>query len=215
MRHATPTQKLKGDLEKGSPYRIHRPADINPPPNLTPLELAQYTAERVAQSTGEAVEKLAVRVQVRSPQEQKHTQVTSAAIPESKSPHEASKNGLVLAPSMEMTDNTSPTLPSSHHNSNCCNKEALQLNMEPELTEVQVHPKASHSHSTQSSPADGWFANSPHHSANIEYPEGYSPAEKIVYAAQVVAGSTSLAVQKLSSSLVEHYTLSSSGTDPL
>ena len=213
--HVAPTGKLKGDLYKGHAFEIHRPADINPPPNLTPLELAQYTAERVAQSTSEAVEKLAVQVQARSPQELK---ITPATIPGS--PQEASKvdeihdaeanhtdkvlqncNGHVLATPVEANDTVPLTHPSRHHNQ----------------TELQVHPVESHSHSTQSSPAHGWSADCLHHPASIEYPEGYSPAEKMVYAAQLVASSTSVAVQKLSSSLVEQHSLSSSAayTDPI
>ena len=221
--HVTPTKKLKGDLHKGNAYEIHRPADINPPPHLTPLELAQYTAERVARSTSEAVEKLAIQVRARSPQEQKPTHVTSTALPESDPPQEASKideihdtkanhtgkhlqdcNGHVLANPVESTDTVPLTHPSSHHS-------------QSGLTELQViHPVESHSHSTHSSPAHGWNADFLHHPANIEYPEGYSPAEKMVYAAQLVAGSTSVAVQKLSSSLVEkHISSSAAYTDPV
>ena len=44
-----------------SPTPAHAPAILSPPPDLTPLQMAQYTAERVAHSTGVAVQKLALK----------------------------------------------------------------------------------------------------------------------------------------------------------
>jgi hypothetical protein len=44
-----------------TPPPTHVPATLSPPPDLTPLQMAQYTAERVAHSTGVAVQKLALQ----------------------------------------------------------------------------------------------------------------------------------------------------------
>lgn len=199
----------------------HAPATISPPPNLTSLQMAQYTAERVAHSTGMAVQKLALqRLKPHTPErtlsEPDLTHVTpldhhSLSLQHS-SHHFASKHldsqgyssgdeaSNILTHSPDRIGSTSAsygysTSPLKHSN-------PLHSTDTPQLSE----PPSWQDETT--SPATMPAVSLIHTPANISYPNGYSSAEKTVYVARLVADSTGTAVQKLSETMSESCFLS-------
>ena len=221
----------KQSKPRSVPQVIHSPATINPPHNLTPLELAQFTAAQVAQSTGEAVEKLAAQKLQHggTPHEQNeshqqyvgdhvHTPLKSRS-PESEQdagPSSERRKHLQQGNAKTSTINSvgtksTPVGPSTQVSRHTEPLEHVDRRVGSADSDGDACPIGSISPiaSAESSPCYGQLANSLHSPANVNYPEGYSPAEKAAYAAEIIAGSTGVAVQKLSTSLSERSTLSS------
>lgn len=210
---------------------VHAPAILSPPPNLTSLQMAQYTAERVAHSTGMAVQKLSLhRLRPHTPERTlsepdlthvtplDHVHRTLSQQPSSYTKHLDSRG-------YSSSDETSYILTHSpSHSTSATNRH---------LTSPLKHSAPFHSTDTpqqycqDSEPSFGKdMTTSPplnstvpliHMPANISYPNGYSSAEKTAYVARLVAESTGTAVQKLSETLSERTQLSlslSSGEHP-
>ena len=191
-------------------YRVHKDREAYPPSphNLTPLELAQYTAEQVAHFTGQAVKTLLSH-------KLQHT------------------NPSAMSPSTQTMDSSEGMLPSSeqqptvtaysHPIAHCASRSSSADDEATYSSPISNHfsafapaqtPKGSdQKHSTAKSMAVFKKSSSLHDQfhkpAVIEYHEGCSPAEKAAITAQVVASSTSVAVQKLSNSFTDKTNCSS------
>ena len=209
-RQLRPAKYTKHPPSTSPLHDIHKPADINPPPNLTPLELAQFTAQHVAHSTGKAVEKLAL---------QKFQ--GGASIPGERGPddhHQRLKSGGSDHVTVNITqqgghiisDDSSDILATRNISSIHAMPEDWTTERSPpgQSKEGSSYSKVEPSTESARIQYSDQFLHNP---ARIHYPEGSSPAEKAAYAAEIVAGSTSTAVQKLSGSLTEKSTFFSSG----
>lgn len=216
----------------------HNPATLSPPPNLTPLQMAQYMAERVAHSTGMAVQKLGL---------QKHKPETPERTPSEPNLHHMSPQDHVNLPSTQHAashhtdskyldsqgyssgDEASnaethlPHPPSRPVQPNITNRRStspLDVEHSPHLATTDT-PQQYYSTPLTTSELASQTTPPPLHTplihtpADINYPNGYSSAEKAAYVARLVADSTGIAVQKLSESMSERKQLSlSSGEQP-
>ena len=198
-------------------YHAHKDGEAHSssPHNLTPLELAQYTAEQVAHFTGQAVKTLlSHKLQHTNP---------SPMIPSTQAVY--SSEGMLPPYEQQPTvEGCSP--PTSHcaSSSSSPNDEATYSNpvsnhfsiVGPSQTpkdSTGSDKKYSNAKSTivfkEPSSLTSQLVNFVHTPAVIEYHEGCSPAEKAAITAQVVASSTSVAVQKLSDSFTDRTNYSS------
>ena len=192
-------------------YHVHKDHEAYPPSphNLTPLELAQYTAEQVAHFTGQAVKTLLSH-------KLQHTN------PSEMSP---STQAMDSSEGMLSSSEQQPTVTGcSHPTTHCASSSSSGDDEATYSSPISNHFSAfapaqtpDQKHSTaksmvvfkKPSSLHGQF----HKPAVIEYHEGCSPAEKAAITAQAVASSTSVAVQKLSDSFADR-TNSSSNTLP-
>lgn len=215
---------------------VHAPAVLSPPPNLTSLQMAQYTAERVAHSTGMAVQKLALhRLRPHTPErtlsEPDLTQVTPldhihrTLSQQPSSYHFTSKHldsqGYSSGDEASYILTHSPSRPGptstiNRHPSSPLKHSALYHSTEQYCSESE--PLSGRDETTSPTlNTTGPAAPFIHTPANISYPKGYSSAEKAAYVARLVADSTGTAVQKLSETISERTQLSlslSSGEHP-
>lgn len=151
----------------------HQP--VSPNMGLSPIQLAHKTAEQVAESTGQAVKKLATSQHI-------HYNVT---------PHSLVRN----------QGTTNGHRSSNTHHRNHQNETDSDSSVSD--TDYSTTDATSPSHSIQqhSSPAHYTLV---HTSADVHYRDGSSPIERVTHTAEIVADSTSIAVEKLSKSLVEN-----------
>ena len=205
LRQKEPNPEDHDRREQGETYP-------SPPRNLTPLELAEYTAERVAHFTGQAVKTLlSHRLQhgkagALSPNAQTMDSFARALLPSEKEPtviehthpracHDSSSSSdddrVIYGPQTPTFDATQPP------------EEFTDSNLEYSTSESALDSK-------EASPFRTQLVDLLHSPAVIQYREGCSPAEKAALTAQVVAGSTSVAVQKLSDSFTDRISHSSS-----
>ena len=198
-------------------YHSHKDGEADPSSshNLTPLELAQYTAEQVARFTGQAVKTLLSH-------KLQHTN-SSSMIPSTQAVN--SSEGM-LPPYEQQPAVKGRSPPTSH----CANRSSSADDEATYSNPVSNHfstigpaqaPKDSTGSDRQYSNAKSTtvfeepstltsqLVNFVHKPAVIEYHEGCSPAEKAAITAQVVASSTSVAVQKLSDSFTDRTNYSS------
>ena len=157
---------------------------IGPGSDLPPLQRAQLTAQAVAHSTGQAVEKLSHHYHQ---QQQEHSSW-------SQGPLQNSSSESVQLGSSTNSDGEAPLLPA-----------------QAEGWRVLQKPTAGHSNSfAHSTPLIAVDSHQLHAVPNLTHRPGqlagFSPIEKAVYTAEQVAESTGEAVQKLSQSLSEHRT---------
>ena len=210
----------------------HTPATLSPPPNLTPLQLAQYTAEKVAQSTGMAVQKLALQrlkpaVPERtlsepdlnrvSPRDRVHSTASKYASSHNIDSKNLDSQGYSSGDEASNAEASLPHSPSRLAQPSTDDRSSaspLDVRLSPYL---QTTPKPPH----QSPPTTQFEApqltptNPPtlhttplHTPADIRLPGSYNSAEKAAHVARIVADSTGSAVQKLTNSLSERNTLS-------
>lgn len=237
--HTTPAEtSTSRSHTRSTPF--HAPAVLSPPPNLTSLQMAQYTAERVAHSTGMAVQKLALHrlgphyTPERTLSEPDLTQVTPldhvhrTPSQQPSSYHFTSKHldsqgyssgdeaSYILTHSPSRPGPTSttrhPTSSLKHSAPFRSTDTPQQYCSEPELSSGRDETTSPSLNTTV--PAVPLLIHTP---ANISYPKGYSSAEKAAYVARLVAESTGTAVQKLSETISERTQLSlslSSGEHP-
>ena len=192
-------------------YHVHKDREAYPPSphNLTPLELAQYTAEQVAHFTGQAVKTLlSHKLQHTNPSEMSpSTQAMD------------SSEGMLSSSEQQPTVTTCSHPTAAHYDSSRSSADDEATYSSPisnhfsAFAPAQTPKGLDQKHSTaksmavfkKSSPLHGQF----HKPAVIEYHEGCSPAEKAAITAQVVASSTSVAVQKLSDTFTDRTNCSS------
>ena len=184
---------------------IHRPAELDMPPNLTPLQQVEYTAEQVAHSTGEAVEKLAAQSRSISSEDRSQapthytllTRVSSDQMPKHAKRKRVRERNRALANGPIPYPQTSETESDSDFN-----------------TASSRSKKSTPTHSAAKTGTAGTL-NAMHTPATLTFIEGSSSVEKMTHTAEVVAQSTSKAVQSLSSTLTRppHVNGYSSGSD--
>ena len=155
---------------------LHGTFTHGPDHSLTPLERAKHTAKQVAWSTGEAVQQLAGK------------QLLNRSL------------GVRAGSGEETNVELSGTRVGPPHES--------QHSVEGVQDSAQSEPTQSLTPTFLSSSPEGRVQTPTttaliHKAAAVSFPEGYSPAEKAAYAAEMVADSTSVAVQKLSTSLAQ------------
>lgn len=203
--HKEPKPEDHGRHEHGETYP-------SPPHNLTPLELAEYTAERVAHFTGQAVKTLLShrlqqgRAGALTPNAQTMDSSPRALLPSEKEP--------------TVIEHTHPK--ACHDGSSSLDDDRPIYDTEiPACDPTQPPEEFTYSNqeysnagstldSKQSSHLHSELVDLFHKPAVIQYREGCSPAEKAALTAEVVAGSTGVAVQKLSDSFTEKISHSSS-----
>ena len=180
-----------------------------PPPDLTTLE---QTAERVARSTGAAVQKLSLRkVSEEAELERSHSEPNLTSGHEDLVPSvRYRRQQLVDSQGYSSGDEASPQGSPRRPVQSDGQTEGL-----PAVSHLTSH---SHHAPTQPFTADSstphsWHTSPVHPShthspADISYPSGYSSAEKAAHVARLVADSTGSAVQKLSTTMAERQHLS-------
>ena len=156
--------------------------------DLPPLQRAQLTAQAVAHSTGQAVEKLSHHYQ-----QQQHV-----SSPSQESPQCSSGESVLSSSTSSLTETNKGAPPLANSNG----VEGWRVLQKP----VAGYPD-SFAHSTPLAAVD---SQQLHTGPNLAHRAGqlasFSPIEKAMYTAEQVAESTGEAVQKLSKSLSEHKT---------
>ena len=209
----TPTP-AEANSTPSHPQTAVAPATTLPPPDLSNLE---QTAERVAHSTGVAVQKLSLK---RLPEEREPERALSEPNLVSTWDHLTASNHdpphyyqrpLLLVDSQGYSSGDEAS-----------NLGSPRRPVQTGIARPQGHFDAAHfhtspSHHTSPQPiTSGGSTPHPSHThpplthspADISYPDGYSSAERAAYVARLVADSTSSAVQKLSETMTERQQLS-------
>ncbi len=188
------------------------PTSIDVDPSMGALEKARYTAERVAHSTKEAVEKLAMR-------QYSLRDTTATPSEHSEEKHSPQKSLRTLTKDDRQWDDATSTNLQHPHTSEADSGSVADSS--GTRSPVSGHKQtdghspvaagreidSSHGSSQTQSPLSDYL----HRPADIDYPAGCSPAEMAAYTAEIVAGSTTTAVQKLSNSFTEKSSHSTSG----
>lgn len=204
-------QSKQPESSKTTLHSVHQPAAITPPPNLTPLELAEYTAEQVALSTGKAVEKLAAQKTKPGPQQTNGVVLQSEQHLSSHTPVQPDITVGIAPSSLKHDTSTGQSSQVAiKHDDSGGDDLAQDSSLHSYAKASNLSPNTSPFHLTETSPAHSRLSDFLHHPAHIEYPEGTSSIQKALLVAEVVADSTGAALQKLSDSLTDR-SLSSSG----
>ena len=184
--HQSPKNKAWSSQPQERPEGLESTRVQDPDHQLTSLERAEHTAKQVAWSTGKAVQQLAAKELL------DHYGSLGAQ-------GTLTSNGIdsgeakVNERTAPRTCDDTPTEVAEHH----------QIVTQTPLSSVANSPEY------QVTPTTGFI----HKPVLITFPDGCSPAEKAAYTAEMVADSTSAAVQKLSTSLgdTSNNQISSSG----
>ena len=228
--HSTPSPPPPPASHTHSPPPLtHTPATLSPPPHLTPLQLAQYTAERVAESTGKAVQKLALQRVTPEPPERTLSEPNLSQAPRHWVPLRAKHTSSQHVDSqgyssgdedshVETRQQRVSRKPAPANGASPASLPHGVSRLSPQSSPPGLEgvgspllPPTKHSMTTPS--PHGVHTSSLHEPASISYPDGCSSAEKAAYTARIVANSTGSAVQKLTDSLSDRIALSLSSGD--
>ncbi len=209
-RRARHTQQSSRLHTKSPPSGSHIKTGKSDLATLSALEKTQYMAERVANSTGAAVEKLATQT---LPRDARTPDTPNESVPSQKGLRTPTRD---TTGTIQSGDNASPrerllymATPPPSGSADVSSLQNTSSRQGLSTTKLDSRGSSQKMDSTVGvTRTDGTFL---HHPADIEYPDGLSPAEMAAFTAKVIAGSTSTAVQKLSSSLTENSTSGFSG----
>ena len=207
---------------------IHRPASLDSLPHLSPLQMAQYTAEKVAVSTGKAVRTLTLDFTSKKLQTNNGIEESNAHLPTYLQNGELGNRLLKTNSEPSLVDGRTPTYPvSAHHSSDKTARDDLSsllhsfthypspgdrtlhngsIDSDSEDTDYDSPPPNSSPPQSNISPpvrggGKGLNLFSLHRPSDINFPDGCSPLEKVTHTAERVSNSTGVAVLKLSGSL--------------
>lgn len=186
------SRPMKTSLPTRQPFSgVHRPVSLDNLSSLSPLQMAQYTAEKIAMSTGRAVRTLTLDFTSRTLQNDQHS-------PEVHTQYDGAGQGLVKTSS-------EPTLADQRTYIQRFDSPGVSGLTHSHTNHSSQSPAPSHMDSSDSLSAS--LEESPSHkvgrkgdinqSSDIYFPEGYSSLEKVTHTAERVSSSTGAAVGKL------------------
>ena len=209
---------------------IHRPASLDNIHRLSPLQMAQYTAKKVALSTGKAVRTLTLDFTSKSLETNHGAEQSNTHLPAYLQNGELGNRLLKTNSEPSLVDRRTPTHPFTmvHHSSDKNTRDHLSslvnsfahhptsgnqthlhngsVDSDSEDTDydpptLNTSPPSSYMSRPVRGGGKGPDLLSLHRPSDTDFPEGYSPLEKVTHTAERVSNSTGVAVLKLSGSL--------------
>ena len=179
------TSSISRHIKKHGTHQVSRQGS-----GLSPIQLAQQTAEQVAESTGQAVKTLATSQHIH------HGNDSPQLLQSSITRNQGTMNRTTPV-NVKTPVNTRHQFQGAEFTHQTVESDSDISVTDTEYSTTEVTPPSG---SMNSSPAHYALMHTP---ADISYPPGSSPIERVTYTAEVVADSTSTAVEKLSKSLPE------------